>query len=120
MRLAVRPNVPTPTAVPVPTPSSGTLRIALQSPINDGYVMVRLNDREIFRKAFDFGKRGRGGLVEGTVSVPAGPGEFKVWVIATDSSVRQYEIYKASVPGGESRNLRLDFDGAGKLHVELR
>lgn len=120
VRVAVRPAEPTPTPVPAATPSTATVRIALQSPINDGYVMVRLNDREVFRKAFDFGKRGRGGLVEGTVSVPSGPGEFKVWVIATDSSVRSYETYKTSVPGGESRSLKLDFDAAGKLHVELR
>lgn len=105
---------------PTPTPSTGTLRVTFQSPINDGYVMVRLNDREIFRRAFTFGKKSAGGLVEGTVQVPAGAGELKVWVIASDRSVNGYKVLPANLPGGETRTLRLDLDSSRNLVVSLR
>jgi hypothetical protein len=85
--------------------------------------MVRLNDKEIFRRAFSFGKKSAGGLVEGSVQVPAGAGEFKAWVIATDGAIREYTAWPAVVPGGESRTLHLELATAGtsrRLNVSLR
>ncbi len=109
-----------PAAPPPPTPATGTLRIAFDSPIAQGYVMVRLNDKEIFRKAFDFGKKKAGGRVEGSVSVPSGRGELKVWVISSDRSVSQYKVVPATIPGGESHTLALDLDASRNLAVALR
>jgi predicted Ser/Thr protein kinase len=109
-----------PAAPPPPTPATGTLRIAFDSPITQGYVMVRLNDKEIFRKAFDFGKKKARGLVEGSVSVPSGRGELKVWVISSDRSVSQYKVVPATISGGESHTLALDLDASRNLSVNLR
>ena len=113
-------KTPEPVRQPTPTPSSARLRITFQCPFREGYVMVRLNDREIFRRNVDFGKKSSGGYVEGTVDVPAGPGEFKVWAIAADRSVNGYQVYKTLVPGGETRNLALDLEGGRTLSVTLR
>jgi len=105
---------------PTPTPGTGTIRISFDSPISQGYVMVRLNDKEIFQKAFDFGKKNARGRVEGSTAVPSGRGEFKVWVIASDRSVNEYKVVPATVPGGESRTLALELDAARHLNVNLK
>lgn len=118
---AARPVVvaePTPT--PAPTPSSARLRIVFQSPAPEGYVMIRRNDKEVFRRQFDFGRKSAGGLVEGTIEVPSGPGSFKVWAIPTNRSFNGYEAAELVVPGGETRTLALDINAAGKLVVTLR
>lgn len=116
--VVVRPTAPP--AAPVATPAVATLRISFDSPIPAAYVMVRLNDKEIFRKTFDFGKKSAGGPVEGTVEVPSGKAEFKVWVISPDRAVNQYLPVILTVPGGESRTLRLELDASRKLSVTLR
>ena len=111
-----------PTAAPVapaPTPAVASLRISFASPIPAAYLMVRLNDKEIFRKSYDFGKKSAGGLVEGSLEVPSGRGEFKVWVISPDRAVNQYLPVTLTVPGGEARTLKLELDAARKLSVTL-
>ncbi len=124
--------VPTPTrtakpVVPVevpkpatPTPGSARLRIVFQSPAPEGYVMVRRNDKEIFRRQFDFGRKSSGGLVEGTVEVPSGPANIKAWAIPTDRSFNGYEPVDLVIPGGETRTLVLELNAAKKLVVSLR
>ncbi len=114
-------KVETPTAAPaLPTPSTATVKITFDCPISDGHVMIRLNEREVFRKSFNFGKKSRGGLIEGSIQVPAGKGDWKFWVISADGSVRQFQPYTFEVPGGENRMLRLDLDASNKLSVVLR
>lgn len=117
----VRAARPAPALVaPTATPAVGTLRISFDSPIPAAYVMVRQSDREIFRKTFDFGKKSAGGPVEGTVEVSAGRAEFKVWVISPDRAVNQYLSTTLTIPGGETRTLRLELDASRKLSVGLR
>lgn len=94
------------------------LKIAFHAPIVQGYVMVRRNDVEIWRRAFDFGRKSGGGSLEGEVDVASGAGEYKVWVIATDRSVNEYLVVPLTV--GEGRTLALDVDAQKKLAVSLR
>ena len=108
------------TAAPAATPATGKVVISFASPIPEGHVMVSLNDKFIFRKSYSFGKKSGGGLVDGSAEVPAGRGNFKVWVIAPDRSVNQYKELSGTVPGGDTRTLRLDLDSGGSLTVTLR
>jgi serine/threonine protein kinase len=122
---ALVPPVPAakpPEAAPtqVPTPSVVRLAVSFPSPFRQGYVMVRRDDKEIYRKTFDFGKRSNGGTVEGEVEIPPGPAEFKVWVIDAEGSVREYTVVPLNVPGTERRTLALQLDSAKKLSVALR
>jgi tetratricopeptide (TPR) repeat protein len=105
---------------PTPTPATASLKVYFDCPITDGYVMIRQNDKEIFRRSINFGRKSQGGIIEGVVQVSAGKSEFKIWVISTDNSVRQYLPSTIEVPGGENRTLRLELDTNKKLSVYLR
>lgn len=78
---------------PTPTPATARIRIVFQSPAPEGYVMIRRDDKEVFRRQFDFGRKSSGGLVEGTIEVPSGPANFKAWAIPTDRSFNGYEPF---------------------------
>ena len=117
----LKPVVPVEPPKPAtPTPGSARLRIVFQSPAPEGYVMVRRNDKEVFRRQFSFGRKSAGGLVEGTIEVPSGPGSFKVWAIPTDRSFNGYRPVELVVPGGETRTLQLELDAGKNLVVSLR
>ena len=117
----LKPVVPVEPPKPAtPTPGSARLRIVFQSPAPEGYVMVRRNDKEVFRRQFSFGRKSAGGLVEGTIEVPSGPGSFKVWAIPTDRSFNGYRPVELVVPGGETRTLQLELDAGKNLVVTLR
>ena len=125
---------PVPTPVPVtraaipaelpkvatPTPGVARLRIVFQSPAPEGYVMIRRNDKEVFRRNFDFGRKSAGGLVEGTIEVPSGSASYKAWAIPTNRSYNGYEAVDLVVPGGESRTLLLELNADKKLVIRLR
>ncbi len=125
---------PVPTTVPVtraavpaeapkaatPTPGVARLRIVFQSPAPEGYVMIRRNDKEVFRRNFDFGRKSAGGLVEGTIEVPSGSASFKAWAIPTNRSFNGYEAVDLVVPGGETQTLLLELNADKKLVVRLR
>jgi hypothetical protein len=102
-----------------PTPARVRLHIAVKIPAPQGYVMVRRNDVEVFRRTFDFGRKSGGGVLDGEIEVPSGTAEYKTWVIATDRSVNQYKIVSFSL-GGDGRTLALDVDASKNLNVSLR
>ncbi|MCL4807816.1 MAG: hypothetical protein KJ062_08475 [Thermoanaerobaculia bacterium] len=114
--------VPTaaPAAPPTPTPGVARLRVVFRSPAPEGYVMVRRNDKEVFRRQFDFGRKSAGGLVEGTIEVPSGPASVKVWAIPTNRSFNGYKAVDLVIPGGATRVLQLDLDAGNNLVVSLR
>ncbi len=114
--VAPKPDAPPPAG---PTPSRVRLRIAVTVPAPQGYVMLRRNDIEVFRRTFDFGRKSGGGSLDGEIELPAGPAEFKAWVIATDRSVNQYKVVTLTL-GGEGRTLSLDVDASKNLTVALR
>jgi hypothetical protein len=103
-----------------PTPGSARIRIVFQSPAPEGYVMVRRNDKEVFRRQFDFGRKSTGGLVEGTIEVPSGPASIKAWAIPTNRSFNGYKAVELVIPGGETRTLALDLNADKELVVSLR
>ncbi len=125
---------PVPTATPVPkaaipaeapraatpTPGVARLRIVFQSPAPEGYVMIRRNDKEVFRRNFDFGRKSAGGLVEGTIEVPSGGASFKAWAIPTNRSFNGYKAVDLVVPGGETQTLLLELNAEKELVVRLR
>ncbi len=102
-----------------PTPGVSRIRIVFQSPAPEGYVMVRRNDKEIFRRQFDFGRKSAGGLVEGTVEIPSGPASIKAWAIPTNRSFNGYKAADLVIPGGEARNLVLELNAANELVISL-
>jgi serine/threonine protein kinase len=110
---------PKPEPSPAPTPTRVRLRIAVTVPAPQGYVMVRRNDIEVFRRTFDFGRKSGGGSLNGEIDLPTGQAEFKAWVIATDRSVNQYKVVTLTL-GGDGRTLALDVDAARGLTVTLR
>jgi hypothetical protein len=114
--VAPRPETPPPAG---PTPAHVRLRIAVTVPAPQGYVMLRRNDIEVFRRTFDFGRKSGGGTLDGELELPTGPAEFKAWVIATDRSVNQYKVVTLTV-GGDGRTLALDVDASKNLTVVLR
>jgi hypothetical protein len=117
---AAPPAAAEPAPAPAPPPSGARvrLRVAFRAPITQGYVMIRRNDVEIWRRAFDFGRKSGGGSLDGEVEVASGPGEYKVWVIATDRSISEYLVVPLTV--GEGRTLVLDVNAQRKLGVSLR
>ncbi len=113
------PRIETPAPTPRPTPAQVRLRIAVTVPAPQGYVMLRRNDVEVFRRTFDFGRKSGGGSIDGEIEVPSGPAEWKAWVIATDRSVNQYKVVPLTL-GGDGRTLALEVDASKNLTVSLR
>ena len=117
----VKPVVPVEQPKPAtPTPGSARIRIVFQSPAPEGYVMVRRNDKEVFRRQFDFGRKSAGGLVEGTIEIPSGPASIKAWAIPTNRSFNGYKAVELVIPGGEARTLALELSADKELVVTLR
>ncbi len=107
------------TPIPKPTPARARLRIAVTVPAPQGYVMLRRNDVEVFRRSFDFGRKSGGGSFDGEIDLPTGQAEFKAWVIATDRSVNQYKVFTFTL-SGDGRTLALDVDASKSLIIKLR
>ncbi|MGZ5426339.1 MAG: protein kinase domain-containing protein, partial [Thermoanaerobaculia bacterium] len=116
--VAVAPKAETPPP-PKATPARVRLRIAVTVPAPQGYVMVRRNDVEVFRRSFDFGRKAGGGSFDGEIDLPTGQAEFKAWVIATDRSVNQYKVTTFTL-GSDGRTLALDVDASKNLTITLR
>ena len=116
--VAAAPKAETPPP-PKPTPARVRLRIAVTVPAPQGYVMVRRNDVEVFRRSFDFGRKSGGGSFDGEIDLPTGQAEFKAWVIATDRSVNQFKVTTFTL-SGDGRTLALDVDASKNLTVTLR
>ncbi|HRY45810.1 MAG TPA: protein kinase, partial [Thermoanaerobaculia bacterium] len=117
------PRVALPAEAPraaTPTPGVARLRIVFQSPAPEGYVMIRRNDKEVFRRNFDFGRKSAGGLVEGTIEVPSGGASYKAWAIPTNRSFNGYKAVDLVVPGGETQTLLLELNAEKELVVRLR
>ena len=103
---------PEPAGAPSPTPAVANVRIAFQSPISRGLLMIGLNDKIVFRKDFDFGKNGSGGVVDGSVSLRSGPGMGRGSARLPAASFASLRMTAASVEGALKG---LSYFGTGKV-----
>ncbi|MFI5387690.1 MAG: hypothetical protein ACHQ50_16400 [Fimbriimonadales bacterium] len=113
---------PPPTPTPIPTPiRMASFNVAFQLPIERAYVMVRLNDREVFRSDFrPAHQAGMSGLVTPSIEVAAGPAVVKVWVISPDKKAAdEYVVVPLDLGAGESRRLALVLDPGRPLKERL-
>jgi hypothetical protein len=108
--------LPTPTPAPI-----ASFRVALRLPLERAYVMVRLNDREVFRCDFrSKGQAGTPGLVTPPIEAAAGPPVVKVWVISPDKKAAdEYIVLSRDLAIGDDRTLELVFDSRRTLGQRL-
>ena len=98
---------------PAPAPVSGnaTLRLAFNSPIQEGHIMVAVNDQILLRKPFSF-KKSESRNVSASLTVPAGPAAIKAW-FSGPSMPSVFATTSAQLGGGETRTLLIDYAGGG-------
>src|SRR5262249_27367463 len=71
---------PAPPAAPAaPVPTTATLKLAFDSPMPEGHVMVAVNDQILLRRPFSF-KKGETRSVGANIAVPPGFAAVKVWL----------------------------------------
>ncbi len=129
---AKKPGVPTPgtatraAAVPAPAqgpaaapvPGNASVRLVFDSPIQEGHIMVAVNDQILLRRPFSF-KKNESRSVLGSFTVPSGASTIKAWLSGPDLPAAAFASTTAVVNGGENRTLRLDYS-SGKLAVQLQ
>ena len=101
-----------------PVPGNASVRLVFDSPINEGHVMVAVNDQILLRRPFSF-KKSESHSVLGSFTVPSGPATIKAWLSGPDLPAAAFATTNAQISGGETRTLRLEFTG-GKLAVQLQ
>lgn len=98
-----------------------SFRVAFELPIKRAHVMVRVDDREVFR--CDFRPKDQGGvtgLVTPPIEAKAGPIVVKVWVISPDKrEADEYLVLPVDLGTGESHRLSLVFDPSRELKGRL-
>jgi tRNA A-37 threonylcarbamoyl transferase component Bud32 len=108
---------PPPPAAPAVPASTATLRLAFESPIPEGHVMVAVNDQILLRRPFSF-KKGENHAVSANISVPPGRAAVKVWLSGPDMP-SAFATATADLSGGDTKTLQLDYS-SGKLSVRLQ
>jgi serine/threonine-protein kinase len=105
---------------PAAAPASGnaSVRLVFDSPINEGHVMVAVNDQILLRRPFSF-KKNESHSVLGSFTVPSGSATIKAWLSGPGLPAAAFATTTAQISGGETRTLRLDYAG-GKLAVQLQ
>jgi tRNA A-37 threonylcarbamoyl transferase component Bud32/tetratricopeptide (TPR) repeat protein len=108
---------PPPPAAPAVSATTATLRLAFDSPIPEGHVMVAVNDQILLRRPFSF-KKGENRAVSANISVPPGVAAVKVWLSGPDMA-SAFATATAQLSGGDTKTLQLDYS-SGKLSVRLQ
>jgi eukaryotic-like serine/threonine-protein kinase len=98
-------------------PGNATLKLAFDSPMLEGHVMVAVNDQIILRKPFSF-KKNESRTVTATMTVPSGATAIKAWLSGPDMP-SAFATTNAQFSGGENRTLRLELSG-GKLALRVQ
>jgi serine/threonine-protein kinase len=98
-------------------PGNATLKLAFDSPMLEGHVMVAVNDQIILRKPFSF-KKNESRTVTATITVPSGAAAIKAWLSGPDMP-SAFATTNAQLSGGENRTLRLELTG-GKLALRIQ
>ena len=100
-----------------PAATTATLRLAFDSPIPEGHVMVAVNDQILLRRPFSF-KKGETHAVSASISVPPGLALVKVWLSGPDMP-SAFATTSAQLAGGDTKTLQLDYSG-GRLAAHLQ
>ncbi len=105
---------------PAPAPVSGnaSVRLVFDSPINEGHIMVAVNDQILLRRPFSF-KKSESHSVLGSFTVPSGASTIKAWLSGPGLPAAVFAQTTAQIGGGETRTLRLDYS-SGKLGLQLQ
>ena len=103
---------------PAPVPGNANVRLVFDSPINEGHIMVAVNDQILLRRPFSF-KKNESHSVLGSFTVPSGSATIKAWLSGPDLPAAAFATTTAQISGGDTKTLRLDFTG-GKLAVQLQ
>ncbi len=105
---------------PAPAPVSGnaSVRLVFDSPINEGHIMVAVNDQILLRRPFSF-KKTESHSVLGSFTVPSGASTIKAWLSGPGLPAAVFAQTTAQIAGGETRTLRLDYS-SGKLALQLQ
>ncbi len=103
---------------PAPVPGNASVRLVFDSPINEGHVMVAVNDQILLRRPFSF-KKNESHSVLGSFTVPSGAATIKAWLSGPGLPAAAFATTTAQISGGETRTLRMDYSG-GKLAVQLQ
>jgi serine/threonine-protein kinase len=114
---AVGPALPVQGPEPAPATGNATLRLVFDSPINEGHVMVAVNDQILLRRPFSF-KKNDSHSVLATMTVPSGQGAIKVW-LSGPGMASVFGTTAAQFAGGDSKTLRLELSG-GKLSARVQ
>ncbi len=111
-------TAPAAPAPPAPSaPTTATLRLAFDSPMPEGHVMVAVNDQILLRRPFSF-KKGEPRSVGASISVPPGFAAVKVWLSGPDMP-SAFATTDAHVTAGDTKVLQLNYS-SGKLSATLK
>jgi tRNA A-37 threonylcarbamoyl transferase component Bud32/tetratricopeptide (TPR) repeat protein len=114
------PVVPPPAAAPAEppiSPTAATLRLAFDSPLSEGHVMVAVNDKIVLRHPFSF-KKDQARVVTANMTLPPGSAAIKAW-LSGPNMPSAFATTNARLSAGEARTLRLEFSG-GKLSIRVQ
>jgi serine/threonine-protein kinase len=103
---------------PASVPGNASVRLVFDSPINEGHVMVAVNDQILLRRPFSF-KKNESHSVLGSFTVPSGSATIKAWLSGPGLPAAAFATTTAQISGGENRTLRLDYAG-GKLAIQFQ
>jgi len=106
-----------PAPPPAPAATTATLKLAFDSPMPEGHLMVAVNDQILLRRPFSF-KKGETRAVGANISVPPGFANVKVWLSGPDMP-SAFATAGAHVAAGDTKTLQLDYSG-GKLSAALK
>jgi hypothetical protein len=111
----VKPPPPAAPTEPI-SPTAATLRLAFDSPLPEGHVMVAVNDKIVLRHPFSF-RKDQARVVTANMTLQPGPATIKAW-LSGPNMPSAFATTSARLSAGEARTLRLEFSG-GKLAIRV-
>jgi Na+-transporting methylmalonyl-CoA/oxaloacetate decarboxylase gamma subunit len=109
---------PAPRPIPV---AHANFRVAVTLSLRHAFVMVHLDDREVWRTIFKGSKDGTRIVVSSDVIVSnSGNRLLKIWVISPDKvAANEYVIFPLALIPGENPDVRIGFDSSRPLTHRL-
>ena len=102
---------------PAPVPGNASLRLAFESPIPEGHIMVAVNDQILLRKPFSF-KKNESRVVTASLTVASGNVAVKAW-FSGPNMPSVFGTASAQLNGGDAKTLLVNYSG-GALTVRVQ